>query len=152
MRGDATRLLAVTLLSCIASAWGKVFTTAGGHVTQIEKHSGVPKWQLYPHLWSHVNVNVTCPHSQVDRMSCDLKCQLSSTALTRPLLQNFDVFVAQDESELYDKVVAGETAWCGLDRVVSGHKNRCNLQVSPFQTAYIGICPSQGKSLFTAGA
>lgn len=67
------------------------------------------------------------------------------------LLQSFEVFFAQDEDLLFDKMVDGDTAWCGLDRLLSGHRNKCSLSITPFQTTYVGIIPSQGKSLFDTG-
>lgn len=65
--------------------------------------------------------------------------------------QSFEVFTAQDKSELHDKVIDGETAWCGLDRLLSGNKTKCSISLSPFQNTYIGVVPSQGISRFKSG-
>lgn len=66
-------------------------------------------------------------------------------------LQSFEVFAAQSEAELCDRVMGGETAWCGLDRLLSGHKSKCSIKVSPFQTTHIGVVPTQGIKLFKSG-
>lgn len=67
------------------------------------------------------------------------------------LMQDFDVFVAQGNAALFEKITAGDTAWCGFERLISGHRHKCSISVAPFQTTFVGIVPSQGRSLFTAG-
>lgn len=85
-------------------------------------------------------------------MLCWITANICSTQGCSPfLLQDFEVFFAQDEVTLYDKVTAGDTAWCGLERLISGHRDKCSLSISPFQTTFIGIVPSQGHKLSLHG-
>lgn len=128
MRHRSAGLLSAVLLGTVSTVWSEVLNLGTTGVLQVEPFLGVPKWHLYPHLWSYVNVNVSCPHRQ-----------------------SFEVFTAQDKSELHDKVIDGETAWCGLDRLLSGHKNKCSISLSPFQNTYIGVVPSKGISHFKSG-
>lgn len=65
MRRCRVGLLSVLLLGYVTSAWSRVLTLANGGIVQLETLPGVPKWHLYPHLWSYINVNVSCPHKQV---------------------------------------------------------------------------------------
>lgn len=66
-------------------------------------------------------------------------------------MQEFEVFVAQDNASLYEKILAGDTAWCGLERLISGHRKTCSISVTPFQTTYVGILPTRGHDVFTRG-
>ena len=75
--------------------------------------------------------------------------QSSSSELA--LLQDFDGFIAQSEDSLADKILDDNTAWCGLERLVSGHKRTCMLSITPFQTTYVGVVPTQGIGLFKTG-
>lgn len=123
---------------------------------QIVTLPGVPKWHLFPHLWSYKSVDISCPNQQVG---------VSSRPAGQPLLQvvpqecghkctplqDFDVFTAQDNHTLAQKILDGDTAWCGFERLFSGHKQTCNLSVTPFETTHICIVPIQGLSLFSAG-
>lgn len=72
-------------------------------------------------------------------------------AINQGFLQDFEVFVAQDHEALFQKIIAGDTAWCGLERLISGHRRKCSLSVTPFQTTFVGIVPSQGHSHFLSG-
>jgi len=73
-------------------------------------------------------------------------CQLYTVPM-----QTFDVFFAQDEDALLDKIEAGDTAWCGLERLLSGHRHKCSISITPFQTTYVGIVPSEGRGLVSKG-
>ena len=79
-----------------------------------------------------------------DRQNAQERIQLA-------LLQDFDVFVAATENSLAEKILDDDTAWCGLERLLSGHKRTCMLSITPFQTTYIGVVPTQGYSLFKSG-
>lgn len=61
------------------------------------------------------------------------------------------MFIAQSEDSLADKILDDNTAWCGLERLVSGHKRTCVLSITPFQTTYVGVVPTQGIGLFKTG-
>ena len=67
-------------------------------------------------------------------------------------LQEFEVFVEQDNDSLYEKTLDGYTAWCGLERLISGHRRTCSISVTPFQTTYVGIVPTRGIDVFIQGA
>lgn len=66
-------------------------------------------------------------------------------------LQEFEVFVSQDTASLHEKIVAGDTAWCGLERLISGHRKTCSISATPFQTTYVGVVPTRGHDVFTKG-
>ena len=66
-------------------------------------------------------------------------------------MQNFDVFFAQDKDALLSKIRDGDTAWCGLERLLSGHRHKCSIRITPFQTTFVGIVPSEGLDLFRRG-
>lgn len=57
--------LAALLLSIVAALESEVRTLPDGTVTQVAEIRGVPKWHLFPHLWSHNNVDISCPNKQV---------------------------------------------------------------------------------------
>ena len=57
--------LAVLFLSMVAALKSDVRTLPDGTVTQVAEIPGVPKWHLFPHLWSHNNVDISCPNKQV---------------------------------------------------------------------------------------
>lgn len=58
-------LPSVLLVSLVTSTWGTLLHLPDGGVTQVETLVGVPKWHLYPHLWSYTNVDVSCPDDLV---------------------------------------------------------------------------------------
>ena len=97
----------------------------------------MPRW---PGTHLHTPVPVRTP----DCTACVLRVLVFT--------QDFEVFYAPDEPALYDKIADGDTAWCGLERLISGHRHTCNLSITPFQTTFVGIVPSQGHRLFSAGA
>ncbi|KAL3144980.1 hypothetical protein ABBQ32_003484 [Trebouxia sp. C0010 RCD-2024] len=118
-------LLAAVFLKAVAAVSSEVHRFPDGTSAQVAELPGVPKWHLFPHLWSYNNVDISCPDNQ-----------------------DFEVFVAQDHEALFQKIIAGDTAWCGLERLISGHRRKCSLSVTPFQTTFVGIVPSQGHSHF----
>lgn len=65
MRHRSAGLLSAVLLGTVSTVWSEVLNLGTTSVLQVEPFLGVPKWHLYPHLWSYVNVNVSCPHRQV---------------------------------------------------------------------------------------
>ncbi|DBA86672.1 hypothetical protein WJX77_004815 [Trebouxia sp. C0004] len=128
MRSFGQAVLFVFLLCIVSAASTKYRTLADGTVVQVEALPGVPKWHLFPHLWSYNAVDVSCPDQQ-----------------------DFDVFFANDEEILLDKVSNGDTAWCGMERLLSGHRHKCSISITPFQTTQVGVVPSRGRILFAAG-
>lgn len=66
-------------------------------------------------------------------------------------MQDFEVFVAQDNASLHEKILAGDTAWCGLERLISGHRRTCSISATPFQTTYVGVVPNRGHDVFAKG-
>ena len=66
-------------------------------------------------------------------------------------MQDFEVFVAQDGATLSEKIIAGDTAWCGLERLISGHRHKCSISITPFQTTFVGIVPNQAHKRFAEG-
>lgn len=66
-------------------------------------------------------------------------------------VQEFDVYFAQSNAALYEKISTGDTAWCGIERLVSGHRHKCSISTTPFQTTFIGVVPSPGRDLLTTG-
>lgn len=154
MRLNKLALVAACSLSILAIAKGYSTKLPDGTVAQVEELPGVPKWHLFPHLWSYNSVDISCPDKQVSSWSLVLKGPPSGMAVPAvyaAFLQEFEVFFAQDEASLYEKIVTGDTAWCGLERLMSGHRNKCSISITPFQTTYVGVVPSQGVRLFTAG-
>ena len=71
--------------------------------------------------------------------------------MLHPTLQDFDVFFANDEELLLDKASDGDTAWCGMERLLSGHRHKCSISITPFETTYVGVVPTRGKHLLAAG-
>lgn len=57
--------LAALFLSIVAALESEVRTLTDGTVTQVAEIRGVPKWHVFPHLWSHNNVDISCPNQQV---------------------------------------------------------------------------------------
>ena len=150
---QSTREVVLLFLSIgLPIVFCKTRTLTDSKPVQVEPLAGVPKWHLWPHLWSYKSVNISCPHKQASARRLHLqhgKSRSSSTKLA--LLQDFDVFIAQSKDSLADKILDDNTAWCGLERLVSGHKRTCMLSITPFQTTYVGVVPTQGIGLFKTG-
>lgn len=138
---------AALFLSVVAAVNSEVRRLPGGTATQVAELSGVPKWHLFPHLWSRNNVDISCPDRQVHFWCWQVEICITDQVF----MQEFEVFVAQDTASLHEKIIAGDTAWCGLERLISGHRKTCSISVTPFQTTYVGIVPNHGHDVFTQG-
>ena len=55
----------LNIVAAVAAVQSEVRTLPDGTVTQVAELPGVPKWHLFPHLWSHNNVDISCPDGQV---------------------------------------------------------------------------------------
>lgn len=152
MRSFGQAVFFVFLLGIVSAASTSYRTLADGTVAQVEAIPGVPKWHLFPHLWSYNAVNISCPDQQVEYCnSFKPTAGWSCKGLLHPTLQDFDVFFANDEEVLLDKASDGDTAWCGMERLLSGHRHKCSISITPFETTYVGVVPTRGKPLFKAG-
>ncbi len=150
MRLFGQTVIFVFLLS-IGSAASINRTLADGTAVQVEAVPGVPKWHLFPHLWSYSAVEVSCPDQQVGQRS-SVNCAVGvPVQACFPTLQDFDVFFANDEEILLDKVSNGDTAWCGMERLLSGHRHKCSMSITPFETTYVGVVPTRGRHLSAEG-
>ena len=146
-------LATVCLFDAFAVAKDDFRRLPGGTVTQVEALPGAPKWHLFPQLWSYTNVNISCPDKQVPSSSFILEvpnCLIIMPAMYAASLQDFEVFHAQDEATLYEKIATGDTAWCGVERLLSGQHHKCSISVTPFETTYVGVVPKR-NTLSPAG-
>ena len=151
MRSLGQTVFFVFLLGIVTAASTKHRTLADGTGVQVEAVPGVPKWHLFPHLWSYNAIDVSCPEQQVEQRSSVNSAAGVPVQACSPTLQDFDVFFANDEETLLDKVSNGDTAWCGMERLLSGHRHKCSISITPFETTYVGVVPTRGRHLFDAG-
>ena len=151
MRLFGQAALFVFVLGILSVASTEYRPLADGTVAQVEAIPGVPKWHLFPHLWSYNAVDISCPDQQVEYCSSVPAAVWSCSGLLHPTLQDFDVFFAKDEELLLDKASDGDTAWCGMERLLSGHRHKCSISITPFETTYVGVGPTRGHHLFAAG-
>jgi hypothetical protein len=151
MRLFGQAALFVFVLGILSVASTEYRPLADGTVAQVEAIPGVPKWHLFPHLWSYNAVDISCPDQQVEYCSSVPAAVWSCSGLLHPTLQDFDVFFAKDEELLLDKASDGDTAWCGMERLLSGHRHKCSISITPFETTYVGVVPTRGHHLFAAG-
>ncbi len=151
MRSFGQAVIFVFLLSIGSAASIRNRTLADGTAVQVEAVPGVPKWHLFPHLWSYNAVEVSCPDQQVEKRSSVSFAAEVPVQACFPTLQDFDVFFATDEEILLDKVSNGDTAWCGMERLLSGHRHKCSISITPFEATYVGVVPTRGCPPFAEG-
>ncbi|GLC38968.1 hypothetical protein PLESTB_000466600 [Pleodorina starrii] len=84
-----------------------------GNFTQVLKCNSVSGLLLVPYLWSPISLDLDCGNSQT-----------------------YSIFVASTPEALMKRYQDKERAWCSLSSLLGA---KCQLQLSPFTTSYIGI-------------
>lgn len=88
---------------------------------------------------------------QTSRYSLDVSQSERGCTVDLLFVQEFDVYFAQSNAALYEKISTGDTAWCGIERLVSGHRHKCSISTTPFQTTFVAVVPSLGRDVIYRG-